>query len=184
MVAAITVSAVLFSGDNSARAEFFDAVDDLETLSIDALADGVLTSEEAATLNAQAAMVEQVLESDVDAVANSSADEHSNALDALGEVRERLAERAVGDEEAGPTANAVIVLERVSAKLADPTHGAGRPDEPGRSGERGRGEGNSGQGQGNAPQGTESNANLGGDSNSAPAEDDTDANPGRGRGRS
>ncbi len=179
LIAAVTLLSVLLTGNDVARAEFFDTVDALDELSNDALADGQISQDEAAALNEQAAIVEQTFEDDPAAVANSSADATSNAIDALKDVRARLLERtSVAAEEAGPTANAVAVLERVTNKLEEAARG-GRGQGQGNQGqaqgsnnadERGRGQGNQGQGLGNAPAIEDANggANPGGGSGGQP----------------
>ena len=183
LIAAVTVLSVVLTGDDVARAEFFDAVETLEDLSIDALADGQISQAEAATLHAQAAVVEQTFEADPEAVATSAADATSNAITALTEVRARLLERSdVTADAAGPTANAVVVLERVTSKLEASRGGRGQGQGnqgqgQGAAGadERGRGQGNQGQGVGNAPATEGSNAAI-------DDEDGGAARPGRGRG--
>ena len=157
LTAGAIVWSVLLSGDDVARAEFFEAVDTLDDVSNEAYADGQISAEEATALSVQVTIVEQSFDNDPAVVANSSADATSQAIDVLTGVRTRLIERSVVAEDAGgPTANAVVVLERVTEKLEAASRGRGQrqgnqEQGAGAADERGRGQGNQGQGIGNAP---------------------------------
>ena len=180
LVATVTVLGLVLNGDGTARAEFYAAVDTIDELSNAALDDGLITPNEAAALNAQAAIIEQALANDPDLVATNSEAATTNAIDVLTGVRTRLSEQSseVSAAEA-PTSNAVIVLERVAQKLEDAAL-----DKPGQGAtireERGRGQGNEGQGVGNSPensaQGSESDGDDDGEQGNGPG-------PGRGNGR-
>ena len=151
LVVSIAMLGLALNGDGTARAEFYAAVDALDELSNAALDDGLITPTEAAALNAQAAVIEQALTEDPDVVAVSSEGATSNAIDVLTDVQARLSERAPkASSGEAPTANAVLVLERVAEKLETAAlDGPGRGPE--NANDRGRGGGNQGQGVGNAP---------------------------------
>jgi hypothetical protein len=180
LVAAITVLGLVLNGDGTARAEFYAAVDTIDELSNAALDDGLITPNEAAALNAQAAIIEQALAEDPDVVAISSEDATTNAIDVLTDVQARLSERSAELSAAdAPTSNAVTVLQRVAQKLENAAlekTGQGQPSGDG----RGRGEGNQGQGLGNSPDGSLQSDGSEGDDD---GEQDGGSGPGRGSGR-
>jgi hypothetical protein len=175
LVVSITVLGLALNGNGTARAEFYAAVDTINELSNAALDDGLITPNEAAALNAQAAVIEQALAEDPDVVAVSSEDATTNAINVLADVQARLSARAaIAATDEAPTANAVLVLGRVAEKLE--TAALDRPGRgPANANERGRGSGNQGEGLGNAPAET--------DLGDEPEDQGGDDRPGRGNGR-